>query len=247
MTDTRADTLNIHAIWCAGGCPRWLATGAPTCMPYPCRCAETKANAPEWKRTDPGLTCWWRNRVGKLTSRCPCWGETRRNQPADCCVWHLANPQYLDEPTEAYLALMDPEQAAAQMMEPEDTQTARPADADAVVWDDERPYEAERPKAPVVRRWTPRELVCEHDVSAIKGIHCQECHVVWANDMVFGMHRATWWSPCRAPGDLVDIDTGVLLILQRADGAWAIDWAANLHLWEAAKRRAGPPPAQTVA
>jgi len=243
VVDTRADVLNIHADDCPGDCPRWLATGAPTCMPYPCRCDETKAAAPDWKRQMGDVTCWWRNRAGALTSRCPCWGDNREGKPETCCSWHLASPAYLDDRHAAFLALLDdvdaPGDPATEAALDAAMDHAKRPEPDPLVWDDERPYEAERIKRePFIRRWKPEELICEHDVTMIKGIHCVQCHIVYANEMVFGMHRAVWGQPCRTPDDLRDVDTGVPLVQQRSDGAWALDFTANLHLWEAAKHRA---------
>lgn len=217
----------LHAPWCSGGCPRWLASGYPTCLPTPCQCAATKEDAPPWRKDLGDVKCWWRKRVGGIASRCPCWGSPRDGRPGDCCSHHSANPLYL---LDADGMLAEPDtvlEAAAEV--PDEPEGDRPPDADAVVWDDV-PWEAERPeRKPVVRRWRPDELICVHTEAEMpaKGIHCQNCCLNWANEMAMGMHAASYSSPCRRPEDIRDVDTGVPLLQLNAHGAWAIDWAAN--------------------
>lgn len=231
------DHTAAHAAWCAGGCPRWLATGAPTCLPYPCRCPDTRANAPEWARKDP--KCWWTAKTGGLRSRCPCWGDIRDDKPDDCCSRHAANPAYLTDPETAFLTTLtdpDSEHAAAVLAtvaDPEDPEPAKAALREAAetlnLRDDERAWgdDPARERKPYVRRWPPEDLACEHDVSAIKGIHCQSCHHVYATDIAASMHRRLWTELCRQPQDIRDVDTGAELLVRNAEGAWAIDWAAN--------------------
>lgn len=223
----RADTLNVHARWCSGGCPRWLATGAPTCMPDPCRCAETLAGRPDWV-ADP--RCWWRNKAGKLTSYCPCWGDARDGKPDDCCSWHLASPRYLTDTEEAYLALMDPDRAAEQMAEAPE-RPEKPQETSPDRWDDERPWEAERPRRePYTPRWTRAEMHCAHSADVLsKGVHCTSCCVTYATEIAAAMHRRLWTEPCRRPADIVDVDTGVALLIPDVNGVWRVDWAANSH------------------
>lgn len=239
MTE-RADIYNIHARWCSGGCPRWLATGAPTCVPYPCRCAETKAKAPEWAQLAGNVTCWWRKKTtGELTSRCPCWGDEREGRPDTCCVWHMANPRYLDDRHAAFLALADAatddnDDARFDASTPE-----RRPPPDPLVWDadDGEAWADTRPvREPYRRRWAPAELLCACGANPPRGVHCPSCCVTYASEMAAGMHRTAWTLPCRAPQDIRDVDTGVPLLQPNGDGAWAIDWQANTGLWFAAKR-----------
>lgn len=84
----------LHADGCDGTCGVWLAAGTPTCRPYPCRCAETRATAPGWLIQRGDVTCWWM-KAGRIRSRCPCWGTPRDGRPGDCCAHHSANPRYV--------------------------------------------------------------------------------------------------------------------------------------------------------
>lgn len=237
--DQRADTLNLHARWCSGGCPRWLATGAPTCMPDPCRCAETLSKRPEWV-AEP--RCWWRNKAGKLTSYCPCWGDRRDGKPDGCCSHHLASPRYLTDTEAAYLALMDPDRAAEQMAEVPDTPANwhAPHDREPLWLEEERPWEAERPRhEPYTPRWTHAEMHCRHSADMLpKGVHCPSCCVTYGSEIAAHMHRTSWLQPCRDPATVLDVDTGAALLIRGADGVWRVDWAANLPLWQAAQHQA---------
>ena len=229
----RADTYNIHARWCSGGCPRWIATGAPTCMPYPCRCAETKATAPDWVPPDQ-VTCWWRKKTtGALTSRCPCWGDDRDGKPDGCCAWHMASPRYLDDRTAAFLALI--EAAPDDDDDGEVVQASKPV-VDPLLWDveDGEAWDDRRPRhKPHVRRWPPAELTCTcptpWDVKKGPGAgtHCTDCHENFVNVGAASMHRRRWTDPCTPPHIVRDVDTGASLLQQGADGVWFINWAAN--------------------
>jgi hypothetical protein len=215
----------LHAPDCAGNCPRWLAVDAPTCLPYPCRCADTKENAPQWRKDYGDVKCWWRRRTGGVASRCPCWGGDCDGKPGDCCSHHSANPRYL---LEGEFTVIDPDEQLSAAAEVAELFDGRPPDADEVVWEDRMAWEDERPqRKPYVRRWQPHELACEHDVSQVKGVHCPDCHENYATEMSFGMHRASWMAPCRAPQDIRDVDTGAELLQLNQHGAWAIDWSAN--------------------
>ena len=237
----RADTLNIHARWCSGGCSRWIATGAPSCLPYPCRCPETKANAPQFVKDYGAVTCWWRSKItGALTSRCPCWGDEREGKPADCCSWHIASPRYLDDRHAAFLALAeagrDPGNPDAEL----DTGAVKagpPAEPDPLRWDDDgEPWEDRRRRlTPYVRRWKPAELTCGHPSGTERGVHCPSCCRVFASELAASMHRRAWTDPCRDPDDVRDVDTGVHLLTLNHEGAWAVNWGANTPLWLAAK------------
>jgi hypothetical protein len=237
----RADVYNIHASWCSGGCLRWLATGAPTCIPYPCRCDETKARAPEWARDRGDLTCWWRKKAtGQLTSRCPCWGDAREGKPETCCSWHMANPRFLDDRHAAFLALAEvANDPAGESVFDASTPERRP-EPDPLTWaDDGEPWEDRRiRREPFKRRWTPAELQCACGATPERGVHCVSCCQTFASEMAAGMHRTTWSTPCRVPTDIRDVDTGRPLLQPNADGAWAIDWQANAGLWFAAKHAA---------
>lgn len=234
----RADVYNVHADWCSGGCPRWLATGAPTCVPYPCRCDETKASAPQFVKDWGEVTCWWRRKTdGALTSRCPCWGDDREGKPESCCSWHVANPRFLDDRHSAFLALLDAAEdpGDAAMDGPGKTP---PNEPDPLAWDhDGEPWsDRRRPVEPYVRRWPLAELYCPCKLPKdVKGIHCTKCHQRFANEMAFGMHQKTPWDACREPTDVRDVDTGAALLAPNFDGAWAVDWAANVGRWMAAK------------
>lgn len=204
-----------HARWCSGGCPRWFGLGAPTCVPWPCRCAETKANRPEWARD----SCWWiKKTTGRAVSRCPCWGRERVDGlPGSCCAHHSANPRYavhvpatLDDIDVApYLDLADRE---------------RPARVDAALydWSGVDPEEEFRPYE---RMWTREESTCpcvtpwDGDKRAT-GWHCAACHEHFKSYAVGEVHRRRWTEPCRPPHTIVDVDTGAPLMYQGADGVW---------------------------
>jgi hypothetical protein len=239
LNAARSDTLDTHASWCSGGCSRWVVTGAPTCMPYPCRCPETKAQVPEWVQLAGDVTCWWRRKTdGALTSRCPCWGDRREGKPEECCSWHMANPQFLDDRHAAFLALVEaaddepPADATfdASSAEPHREPDPLTWDSDGEAWADRRPV-----REPYVRRWTAAELDCACGATPPRGVHCVSCCVTFASEMAASMHRTAWSQPCRTPEEICDVDTGVPLLQLNGDGAWAIDWQANAGLWQAAR------------
>jgi hypothetical protein len=209
-----------HAPDCDGHCPRWLAADAPTCADYPCRCAETKANAPQWRKDLGNVQCWWRKRTGGIASRCPCWGRAKDGMPGDCCSHHSANPLYVWEGE----FTVNPDlqlEAAAEV--PEEPDTPRPPDADRVDWGDV-PWEDERPqRKPYVRRWKPEELACPCQPGSLpKGVHCLTCCLTFANEMAWGMHRRD--GECRFPFGVLDVDTGAALLWQDGLGVWRMHW-----------------------
>ena len=217
-----------HALHCNGRCSRWIVADSPTCLPYPCQCPKTRASAPE-HIADP--TCWWRDKAtGKIKSRCPCWGDTRTGKPGDCCAHHSANPAYLT--VLSAIEGADASEPVGDLPEAGSEDPGRPADADAVSWDDDARDDRDawrdlRHRAePYVRRWPPADLRCEHPLPT-KGIHCQSCCTVYATDLAFGMHRPVWTKACRRPEDIVDVDTGKPLLYVNSDGAWSMNWAAN--------------------
>lgn len=228
---------HVHARWCSGGCPRWLATGVPTCLPAPCRCQETRADAPDWVRDRGNVTCWWRKKTtGQIRSRCPCWGDSRDGKPGDCCAHHSANPRYLDVPA---AALADPD-APPVVPDPVDPADLPPAGWHApherADWDDDgEPWgpDPARERKPFVRRWQPAELTCpcptpwDAKKGPSAGVHCPTCHCDFANTGTAAMHRRRWTDPCIPPEGIVDVDTGAGLLRLSMDGVWSIDWAAN--------------------
>lgn len=221
-----------HARWCSGGCPRWIATGAPTCLPTPCQCEATKAAAPEWARD----RCWWKDKKTlKIKSRCPCWGARRDGRPADCCALHLANPQYLDVRAATFLAmsaLTDPNATKdAQMTAPGADEPDERPDTGGLWddWDDMPPNPYEVVRMPYAARWTREELHCDcstpFDSSKTStGWHCpgEGCHQNFRSWQVGSMHRRFWTDPCRPPDSLVDVDTGDPLMRQDAQGVWGV-------------------------
>lgn len=222
-----------HARWCSGGCRTWLATGAPTCVPDPCWCWKTKADAPEWGRD----RCWWKDKVtGKFKSRCPCWGARRENKPAGCCALHLANPQYLDVRAATFLAmtaLADPDATKdAHMAAPGEDPGAEPGrpDDDGLWddWDDMPPNPYAVVRMPYVARWTPEELHCPCTApdgwpKQSSAVHCTSCCESFANPSTFSLHRRHWTQPCRVPEEITDVDTGRMLLYQDGAGVWR-DW-----------------------
>jgi hypothetical protein len=218
----------LHAPWCSGGCPRWLGSGRPTCLPTPCVCAVTRRSAEE--RGLPGR-CWWINRVTlKATSRCPCWGSPRDGRPGDCCGHHSANPYYLriltalDDPDDAEIVKgavgeADPGATADDQAPPE----FEPA------WEDVYDF-PERILKPYVRRWAAEEITCPcrtpwdrppGDTRKVDprtlGHHCPAdgCHTNWASFSASTTHRPDWTEPCRPPETIVDCDTGEALLRAR--------------------------------
>lgn len=220
-----------HARWCSGGCVRW-ASGAPTCLPYPCQCATTKENAPDWRKQLGQVQCWWKKRTGGVDSRCPCWGGLRDGKPGDCCSHHSANPRYL---LDADGMLAEPDAAMAALDEAPDRDD-RPDGIDAIAWD-EPAWEDERPqRKPYVRRWPPEDLMCRCTVLP-KGVHCPSCCRTFGTEMAFTMHRAG--DACRAPADVVDVDTGAALLERDAAGVWRMHWHTHpgcCETWTALSR-----------
>ncbi len=225
-----------HSSSCAGGCGMWIAANSPSCLPYPCMCAQTKANAPEWGRD----RCWWVVKAtGRTTSRCPCWGRERDGRPGGCCAHHSANPRYA-APIIEPVPLIEFEMPAAPAgwhapheradWEPDEDVTDRPARVDAGLLDWSHlnvPTHDPEIEYPVyVRRWTHAELHCDCPEPATwpktsVTVHCTNCHTHWANPGTFAQHRRLWWEPCRAPADIRDVDTGRPLLRQGADGIWS--------------------------
>lgn len=213
-----------HARWCSGGCPRWLATGHPTCKPQPCQCEATKNANPEWGRRE---RCWWRSkRDNRIHCRCPCWGGPREGRPGDCCAHHSANPAYLTATATIEAAADADAEVAMHDAEPGDPGEREhdPEDLDELFsdWDD-NPYAVVR--VPYVARWTREELHCDCPVPGGKAssvVHCTAdgCHQNFANPSLFEQHRRDWRYPCRPPHTLRDVDTGEPLTYQDADGIW---------------------------
>lgn len=231
--------LDRHADGCDGTCPHWLATGAPTCLPYPCVCPQTRADAAErypWTLPDP--KCWWKTEAGAIRSRCACWGDTRDGKPGDCCSHHSANPRYVWE-GEAFDVVdgdvVYVDQGPADPAELPPAGWHAPHDREPLWLDDGEPYgpDPRRERKPYVRRWAPDEISCPcatpWDAAKTKtaGMHCVGCHRDFANVMTHEMHRRSWGQECRDPGTVTDVDTGAELLLCDGDGVWRIDWAAN--------------------
>jgi hypothetical protein len=214
----------LHAPWCTGGCPRWLGADAPTCLPYPCQCAKTKNDAPQWRKDYGNVQCWWRKKTGGVASRCPCWGSERDGKPGDCCAHHSANPRYV---IEGKFTVIEPDAQLELAAEVPDEADGRPFDADEVAWEDRMAWEPERPeRKPYVPRWPKAELVCAHADEHIpkSAVHCSDCCEHFGTQMVADMHRPSWSRPCRSPFSLVDVDTGDPLVYQDADGVWRMRW-----------------------
>lgn len=208
---TVAASPEVHARWCSGGCPRWFGTGDPTCLPSPCRCAQTKANRPEWARD----SCWWiKKTTGRAVSKCPCWGRTRdEGLPGSCCAHHSSNPRYAPPPPPVTLDDLD----VAPYVDLE-----RPQRVDAALYDWSDPEEEFRPYALL---WQAAERTCEcvtpwDGEKRASGWHCASCCSNFKSYSVGEVHRRRWSEPCRPPHTIVDVDTGAPLMYQGADGVW---------------------------
>jgi hypothetical protein len=199
-----------HADDCEGRCSLW-GIGTPTCMPYPCQCAKTKAAAPDWGK----LHCWWVKRgTDIITSRCPCWGDRRDGKPGACCAHHSANPRYAPPRPPRPLDDLN----VADLVEWE-RPAAKRVDIEDLWWDPEVEY------APYIPRWTREELTCPcatpfDQQKPARGWHCASCHHDFASFGVGEVHRRRWTEPCRPPETVVDVDTGFPLLRQGADGVW---------------------------
>ncbi len=200
-----------HAADCPGTCGApWPGTGTPLCQPYPCRCAQTKANRPEWARD----SCWWiQKTTGRATSRCPCWGRERIDGlPGSCCAHHSANPRYAP-----VIPVTLDDLDVAPLIDWERPQRRDVAEYD---WTD-----PEEEYAPYEARWTAAERGCECPTpwdgkKNVKGWHCCDCHQHFASYGVGEVHRRRWTEPCRQPETILDVDTGHPLMYQGADGVW---------------------------
>lgn len=235
-----ATVAEVHAADCEGNCGRWIIADAFGCQPYPCRCAHTKMNGPEWGRE----RCWWVVKAtGVTTSRCPCWGLKRDERPGSCCAHHSANPRYAEPVIEPvpFIEFETPAGPApwhapheyADWTPSEDT-GERPARVDAGLLDwshlDVPTHDPEIEFPVYTRRWTHAELHCDCPEPATwkktsAAVHCTSCHVNWANPATMGQHRKTWWEPCRTPEDIRDVDTGRSLLRQGADDIWTASYA----------------------
>lgn len=209
-----------HADDCTGTCGIWLAAGTPGCLPHPCRCVETRADAPAWSDGK----CWWiKKGTGQARSRCPCWNGTRAGRPGDCCAHHSANVLYAT----AVTVLPDPE---APPFEIPDEPAGWHAPHEAADWlpdDDGEPWgpDPSRERKPFVARWAPEELTCGCELSYAKDkrsvvTHCTDCHGDFANVATASVHRRKWTVPCRSPWSIVDCDTGEPLMYQDGSGVW---------------------------
>lgn len=231
--------MTEHADGCDGTCAVWLAADAPSCRPYPCRCASTRDDAPDWARKQGQARCWWRKKGledtpgGGYRSRCPCWGGPRDGKPGDCCAHHSANPYYLVTASKAMAAL----EAAAEPAADDATQdlgdAVDPVDMDEPPGNPDDPFDPawgwetwpEEERKPFVRRWPTEALTCEcvlpyaNDKRAAT-VHCVACHTDWANPQTFSVHRRRWTEPCRDPWKVRDCDTGDPLLYQDVEGIW---------------------------
>jgi hypothetical protein len=222
-----------HAADCTGNCGTpWAGTGTPSCQPYPCRCAETRADAPAWSDGK----CWWIKRnTGQPRSKCPCWNGSRDGKPGDCCAHHSANVLYADPAA----VLVEPDAPPPDMFDIPDG----PADWHAPhdrepLWldDDEEPWgpDPAKERKPFVRRWQPAELTCDcgtpWDVPPggkppkSIGFHCagEGCHTNWTGYPASTIHRRQWTGPCRPPESIVDCDTGDPLVHARLIGGYLV-------------------------
>lgn len=202
-----------HAPDCDGRCTLWFGIGTRTCVPYPCQCAKTKANRPEWARE----RCWWiQKTTGRTVSRCPCWGQSRDGgRPGSCCAHHSANPRYAPPPPPVTLDDLD----LAPLVEWE-----RPPPVDAALYDWSDPEEEFRPYE---RLWTREESTCpcvtpfDQD-KRVTGWHCTDCHTDFKSYSVGEQHRKRWTEPCRPPEEIRDVDTGDPLMYQDGSGVWGL-------------------------
>lgn len=204
-----------HARWCSGGCDRWIGTGAPTCLPDPCRCNAYRASKPEWARE----RCWWTRRgTDRIVSECPCWGRSRtEGLPGSCCAHHSANPRYAPPPAPRSLDDLD----VAPLLDDWD----RPAPRVDVALLDWNGFDPEVEHSPYERLWAPEELTCgcptpfDHDKRST-GWHCAGCCTNFKSYAVGEVHRRHWTQPCRDPQGIVDVDTGAPLMYQDGKGVW---------------------------
>lgn len=199
-----------HAPNCDGRCSPWLAIDAPSCQPYPCQCAKTKANRPEWADS----SCWWiKKTTGRTVSRCPCWGMLRDGRPGACCAHHSANPRYALPPAPTTLDDLD----VAPLVDWE-----RPQRVDAALYDWSDPEEEFQPYE---RMWAPEDTTCpcvtpfDQD-KRVTGWHCVSCHENFKSYSVGQQHRKRWTEPCRTPDSVKDVDTGNPLMYQDGNGVW---------------------------
>ncbi len=230
-----AAVAEMHASWCSGGCPRWLSSGAPTCLPIPCQCARTRADAPGWSDGK----CWWIKKGGtQVRSRCPCWGGKRDDRPGDCCAHHSANPLYQTPNT----GTADPEDDATltALAVVEDDSAPFEVPTDPAGWhapheyrdwqgdeDDEQAWGPDPAKVrkPFERRWPAEDLTCPCVLTYANdkrtaNVHCVQCCQDFANPKTFSVHRRDWTRPCRPPQSIVDCDTGRPLLYQDGGRIW---------------------------
>lgn len=196
-------------------CPKWIVAGVKSCEPYPCFCAQTRRDAPDFV-AEP--QCWWRKRgTGRLASRCPCWGrKTHPGLPRDCCGWHEANPQYLDLHPDAVPGAPDPATASVAadrrlgeigLREPAPAALKTVDGANKDGQPGPRSYPTPR------RRWQPDEITCPCETpwdneKRITGYHCVACHTNWRTVATAMVHQRSVLQPCRDPESIVDPDTG---------------------------------------
>lgn len=203
----------VHHASCAGGCGIWPVTGTAACMPYPCKCADTRKSRPKWAQD----SCWWiKKTTERATSKCPCWGRVRDEAlSGNCCSWHPENPRYAPPPAPITLDDLD---VAEYVWD-------RPERRDAAEYDWSDPEEE---FAPYELLWTAEERTCGcktpfDGARPPRGWHCsgEGCHQDFASYAVGEVHRRRWTEPCRPPDTVRDIDTGFALLRQGADGVWS--------------------------
>lgn len=224
----------VHAEACEGTCGTWIAAGTPGCLPYPCRCVQTREEAPDWARRQGQAKCWWQKKGqedtpgGGFRSRCPCWGGSRDGKPGDCCSHHSANPFYGMRLT---FGTADPD---AEPMTMRGVMAAidefDPVDADTPPAEDGEPDESafdwpEEIRQPFIRRWEPADLTCQCVLpyaadKRVATVHCVSCCTDWANPQTFAVHRRRWTEPCRDPWKIRDCVTGRPLLYQDGEGIW---------------------------
>lgn len=172
----------------------WLAAGTRIGEPYPCRCDLT-------------------GRPSCTSRRCPCWGSAPRPDVTGCCSNSPRNPRPrpLVEPTGDVVTLrpsgVGPELPGQVVRIGE----ARPMLPEIIATDDDHP--------PLARLFPPDTCTCpcqtpwDGDKRA-KGRHCIDCHENFASSSAFEMHKRWMLSPCRRPQEIMDVDTGALLLGQ---------------------------------
>ncbi len=58
------------------------------------------------------------------------------------------------------------------------------------------------------------------------GVHCIDCHLSWASNVAYQLHRPDWMQPCRDPSKIATVLHGTPMLLRGPGGVWSLNTEA---------------------